>query len=133
MTPLEQHTLRSVLQTNGFHAEISAIENWVAGEATYANGRCFLSADWRQGIFFVGTSIATVAEALVLQGHALRTDIAAPPEAALGVFAVHGEAKLHVVVRRAFQLSLALPTAPLDRFVAQTRALPRSTEAERLV
>jgi putative restriction endonuclease len=133
MTPLEQHTLRSVLQTNGFHAEISTIEKWVAGEATYALGRCFLSADWHQGIFFVATSIAAVAEALFAEGHALRTDIVAPSEATLGVFAVRGEANLHIVVRRAFQLSLALPTAPLDRFVAQTRALPRSTEAERLV
>ena len=41
--------------------------------------------------------------------------------------------ELHHLVRRAFQLSRSLPDALLRRFEHDTAALPRTTEAERLV
>jgi hypothetical protein len=37
------------------------------------------------------------------------------------------------IIRRLFRLARSLPTAPLDSFVVRAGALPRSTEAERLV
>ncbi len=37
------------------------------------------------------------------------------------------------MIRRMARLARSLPTAPLDTFVAQTRTLPKTTEAERLV
>jgi hypothetical protein len=42
-------------------------------------------------------------------------------------------ASLHRLIRRAFQLSRALPDAPLQVFLQRTASLPRTTEAERLV
>jgi hypothetical protein len=36
-------------------------------------------------------------------------------------------------IRRFYRLARSLPTAPLDSFVAETSALPKTTEAERLV
>ncbi len=42
-------------------------------------------------------------------------------------------AELGPMIRRMARLARSLPTAPLDTFVTQTRALPRTTEAERLV
>ena len=42
-------------------------------------------------------------------------------------------ASLHRLIRRAFQLSRALPDAPLQAFLQRTASLPRTTGAERLV
>ena len=47
------------------------------------------------------------------------------------LFATLGE--LHAAVDRAYRLGVSLPDAPLQAFEASTRALPRTTEAERLV
>lgn len=42
-------------------------------------------------------------------------------------------AELGPIIRRLFRLARSLPTAPLDSFRERTRALPKTTEAERLV
>ncbi len=41
--------------------------------------------------------------------------------------------ELGPIIRRMARLARSLPTAPLDTFVTQTLALPKTTEAERLV
>jgi putative restriction endonuclease len=48
-------------------------------------------------------------------------------------FVVSDTAPLHNLVREIWRLARALPVEPLRVFEAQTRTLPRSTEAERLV
>jgi putative restriction endonuclease len=48
-------------------------------------------------------------------------------------FAVSDTAPLHHLVREIWRLARALPIEPLRVFEAQTRNLPRTTEAERLV
>lgn len=48
-------------------------------------------------------------------------------------FAVLDTAPLHHLVREMWRLARALPIEPLREFEAKTRAMPRSTEAERLV
>ncbi len=55
------------------------------------------------------------------------------PLGARAVVGVDDVPALHGVLRRAFQFSRALPDAPLRRFEARTRNLPRATEVERLV
>jgi len=40
---------------------------------------------------------------------------------------------LHDVVERVFQLSMSMPSRPLDAYKAETASLPKTTEAERLV
>jgi putative restriction endonuclease len=49
------------------------------------------------------------------------------------VFVVSDTAPLHQLVREIWRLARALPIEPLRVFEAQTRNLPRATEAERLV
>ncbi len=75
---------------------------------------------------------------LVGMAHAgvMETVTAGSPAAAVprpdGGIAIGVEA-LGPMIRRMAQLARSLPTAPLDAFVARTLALPKSTEAERLV
>ncbi len=65
-------------------------------------------------------------------------DLGAPwtdplPPGARAVRGLVDVASLHRLIRRAFQLSRALPDAPLQVFLQRTASLPRTTEAERLV
>jgi hypothetical protein len=41
--------------------------------------------------------------------------------------------QLHDLIERIFELSISIPTRPLDVFREQTTRLPKTTEAERLV
>lgn len=43
------------------------------------------------------------------------------------------QSSLHRLLRRAFQLSRALPDEPLQRFAQETSTMPSTTEAERLI
>ena len=65
-------------------------------------------------------------------------DLGAPwtnplPSGACAARGLADAASLHRLIRRAFQLSRALPDAPLQVFLERTASLPRSTEAQRLV
>jgi putative restriction endonuclease len=53
--------------------------------------------------------------------------------ASFTAFVVPDTAPLHQLVREIWRLARALPTQPLRLFEAQTRTLPRTTEAERWV
>ena len=133
MTPLERNQLVSVLNTNGFHAECPTVEGWVAADATFAPGRCYVTCPSpTTEKFLVATSLDSVARALVAEGYKLEAAGTEPPDIA-GTFHAMGLKVFHNLVRRVFQLSCALPTVPLDRFRAETRSLPSSTEAERTV
>jgi hypothetical protein len=62
---------------------------------------------------------------------------AAPAAGAAGpgaaTFALDSLGALHAALDRVYRLGVSLPDAPLNAFRAATRALPRGTEAERLV
>jgi putative restriction endonuclease len=55
------------------------------------------------------------------------------PPVGFSAFIVHDTAPLHHLVREIWRLARSLPIEPLRLFEAQTRNLPRTTEAERLV
>ncbi len=55
-----------------------------------------------------------------------------PAPVGFTAFAVPDTGPLHYLVREAWRLARSLPAAPLRVFEAQTRTLPRTTEAERL-
>ncbi len=55
------------------------------------------------------------------------------PPAGFNAFVVPDTAPLHQLVREIWRLARALPIEPLRIFEAQTKDLPRATEAERLV
>lgn len=55
------------------------------------------------------------------------------PEGAVAGYTVPDVPALHRLLRRAFQLSKALPNELLHTFEKQVAVLPKTTEAERLV
>jgi HNH endonuclease len=55
------------------------------------------------------------------------------PGTASGALVAESLPALYAAVRRAYDLAVSLPNAPLDAFQAATASLPRTTEAERLV
>lgn len=117
---------------NGFDQalpEAGLERGWIAFSSTKCPLWIWLAVD-DVGRPLVGLSQLKVAEALM--GMVDATVISAPL-GARAVVRVADVPSLHNVLRRAFQLSRTLPNAPLERFEAKTKHMPRTTEAERLV
>ncbi len=128
---LQRNALEYILRTNGFHIERETEPNWVAADATFAPGRCFLAYDLEnQDRIVAATSLQHVAQALIGEGHQSIAEMKLPNEA-VRAFRAESQEQAHKLVRRLFQLSKSLPTAPLDTYRQKTRALPTTTEAER--
>lgn len=83
-----------------------------------------------EALFLLAVSQQKVLKALTNEGTTFTNPL---PAGAVGARAVTSLAALHALVRRAFVLSRTLPDELLHQFEAQAAALPRSTEAERLV
>lgn len=131
-SPIARNVLDMALRNNGYHIAVEAPEGWLGADATFAPGRCFVSyvADSRDRAI-VAPSLPQVAHAFAEEGHPQSSGVPLPPGAS-AAFTVLVDV-LPGAVRRIFELSRSLPTAPLDRFLDKVRALPRTTEAERLV
>jgi putative restriction endonuclease len=129
---LQRNQLDYALRIGGYHNECEAEGEWVAADATFAPGRCFLAySQAGASQVVVATSLPHVARAFSEEGHVSHSEVALPPGAAGGF--VIDVPDLHAAVRRLFELSRSLPSAPLGRFHENTRSLPVRTEIERLV
>jgi hypothetical protein len=132
LSPIARNVLDMALRNNGYHIAVEAPEGWLGADATFAPGRCFVSyVSGGRNHAIVAPSLPQVARAFGEEGHAKESGAPLPP-GACAAFTVTVDA-LPGAVRRIFELSRSLPTAPLDRFMDKVRALPRTTEAERLV
>lgn len=132
LSPLQRNHLDYALRMNGYHIECEAEGDWVAADATFAPGRCLLAyREIGSSVVLAATSLPHVAKAFSEEGAAVATDIPLP-SGAVAAFTTD-LANLHTVVRRIYELSRSLPSAPLDRFRDKTHELPATTEAERLV
>lgn len=114
---------------NGFDVELPAQGDWLGFASTRAPLRLWLTS-LKEGLFLAALSQQNVARALKEYGIAFRNPL---PQGACGALGVVNIPALHRLVRRAFQLSRTLPDELLHAFEKQTAALPRATEAERLV
>jgi len=133
LSSLQKNALEYILRTNGFHIERETEPSWVAADATFAPGRCFLAYDMEnQDRVVAATSLQQVAQALIDEGHQPIAGLKLPNEA-VQAYTAESQEQAHKLVRRLFQLSKSLPTAPLDTYRQKTRALPVTTEAERTV
>jgi hypothetical protein len=132
MTPLTSATatrLEKAAVDNGFDQALARHGDWLGFASTQTPLRVWLRA-FAEGVFIATFSQQNVARALGPYG----TPIKAPlPKGALGGRTVTDIPALHRLLRRAFQLSKTLPDELLHSFEKQTAALPRATEAERLV
>lgn len=121
--------LEKVAVDNGFDLSLPSEGDWLAFASTQAPLRLWLSF-FGEAVYLAAFSRLQVARALGEYGTPMTAPL--PPGAAAGRTVTDIPA-LHRLVRRAFQLSKTLPDELLNTFQKQTAALPRATEAERLV
>jgi hypothetical protein len=121
--------LEKVAVDNGFDRELPREGNWLAYASTQAPLRLWLST-FSDALFIAAFSQANVARALAELGSTVLSPLPTGAAAARSVVDIPA---LHRLVRRAFQFSRTLPDELLHAFAEKTTAMPRTTEAERLV
>jgi putative restriction endonuclease len=114
---------------NGFDEGLSRQADWLAFASSRVPLRIWLSVSGDGRVLFA-FSQDNVARAL--SDYSQPADVPMPPSAA-AVRSVSDIPALHHLLRRAFQLSRALPDELLREFHKQVTGLPRTTEIERLV
>lgn len=129
LSPVVISRLEKAAADNGFDQELEREGDWLVFASTQCPLRVWLGA-FGPAILLVAFSQQNVARALGEYG----TPMAAPlPNGAVAGRTVADVPALHRLLRRAFQLSKSLPNELLRTFERQIAALPRATEAERLV
>lgn len=129
LSPILVSRLEKAATDNGFDQVLEPETDWLVVASTQCPLRVWLGA-FGDAVFLAAFSQQNVTRALGDYG----SPIAAPmPKGAAGGRTVTDVPALHRLLRRAFQLSKALPNELLHTFEKRTAALPRSTEAERLV
>lgn len=121
--------LEKAASDNGFDQPQLRVGDWLAFTSSHAPVTLWLTS-LGEGLFLAAFSLSNVVRALSDHGTAFSSPL---PAGAVGARGVVDIAALHALVRRAFQLSRALPNELLNTFERQTANLPRSTEVERLV
>jgi putative restriction endonuclease len=135
LSPILVTRLEKVATDNGFDRELPRVAaaagavEWLGFSSTQAPLRVWLSY-FGDAVYLAAFSQLHVARALGEYG----TPMVSPlPAGAAAGRTVTDIPALHRLVRRAFQLSKTLPDELLHTFEQETAALPRATEAERLV
>ena len=132
LSPLAASRLEKAAMDNGFdhRADIGTLSpGWLSFVSTQCPLQVWLRMIGPTGIA-VGLSRGNVARSLEDHG------FASAPEVPIGAAAASWApdlGALHRLLRLAFQLSRALPDELLHTFERRTAAMPRATEAERLV
>lgn len=121
--------LQKAATDNGFDQELERDGTWLVFASTLCPLRLWLGA-FNEAVFLAAFSQSNVAAALGEYG----TPLVAPlPKGAAAGRSVVDTPSLHRLIRRALNLSRALPNELLHMFEKQVASLPRATEAERLV
>ncbi len=129
LSPILVSRLEKAATDNGFDQVLEPEGDWLVVASTQCPLRVWLGA-FGDAVFLAAFSQQNVARALGDYG----TPMAAPmPKGAAGGRTVPDVPALHRLLRRAFQLTRALPNELLHTFEKQVAALPKTTEAERLV
>lgn len=129
LSPILVSRLEKAATDNGFDQVLAPGGDWLVVASTQCPLRVWLGA-FSDAVLLVAFSQQNVARALGEYG----TPMTAPmPKGAAGGRTVPDVPALHRLLRRAFQLSKALPNELLHTFEKQVAALPKTTEAERLV
>lgn len=110
---------------NGWRVQLGEEDGWLLRKSHDAPGQIGLAAAGPHGPWFLATDHGGVARELGTP--------AEMPGPGVARFAYPSAGELYRAVSRAYDLAKALPDDPLQRFTEQTRSLPKSTEAERLV
>ena len=129
LSPIVASRLEKAATDNGFDQQLEREGDWLLFASTQCPLRVWLGASGDAALF-AAFSHQNVARALGEYG----TPIVAPlPNSAAAGRIVPDVPALHQLLRRVFQLSKALPDELLYTFEKQVSALPKATDAERLV
>lgn len=129
LSPILVSRLEKAATDNGFDQVLEPEGDWLVVASTQCPLRVWLGA-FGDAVFLAAFSQQNVTRALGDYG----TPMVAPmPKGAAGGRTVTDVPTLHRLLRRAFQLSKALPNELLHTFEKRTAELPKSTEAERLI
>lgn len=129
LSPVVSSRLEKAALDNGFDQEQPGDQFWRRFSSTQCPLQVWLGAAGEAAILST-FSRQNVADSLAEFGESYVGPI---PTGALAGRMVSDFSVLHRLLRRAFQLSRSLPDELLQEFERKTRALPRATEAERLV
>lgn len=129
LSPVTITRLEKAAVDNGFDQELPREGDWLGFTSTQCPLRIWLGS-FGDAVFLATFSQQNVARALGQYGTPMGASL---PKGALGGRTVTDIPALHRLLRRAFQLSKTLPDELLHSFEKQTAALPKTTEAERLV
>lgn len=129
LSPLTWTRLEKAAYDNGFDVEGARIDDWRTFTSSQTSLRIWLNGAG-DSLFIVALSRWEVFEALEGLGIVWQNSL---PPGATAARSTDDLPSLHRLLRRAFQLSRALPDEPLQLFHQRTDDLPRATEAERLV
>lgn len=129
LSPIIVSRLEKAATDNGFDQELESEGGWLVFASTQCPLRAWLGA-CGDAVFLAAFSQQNVARALGEYGTPTEVPM---PGGAVGGRIVPDVPALHRLLRRAFQLSKALPNELLNTFEKQVVALPKTTEAERLV
>ncbi|WP_028167343.1 HNH endonuclease [Bradyrhizobium elkanii] len=112
---------------NGFRLERGVEGGWLRYSSTTAWGSVWIAGAGPNGPWFASVDHGGVASEI----GSFPSSPAAGPGIATFVFETLSQ--LYAALDRIYRLAVSLPNAPLARFQAKTTALPRTTEAERLM
>ncbi|HEX3855040.1 MAG TPA: HNH endonuclease signature motif containing protein, partial [Polyangiaceae bacterium] len=129
LSPILISRLEKAAADNGFDQALEFEGDWLVFASTQCPLRVWLGA-FGDAALLAAFSQQNIIRAMGEYG----TLLAAPmPKGAAGGRTVPDVPALHRLLRRAFQLSKALPNELLRTFERHVTALPNTTEAERLV
>ncbi|TNE67067.1 MAG: HNH endonuclease [Rhodobacteraceae bacterium] len=114
-----------VTYQNGFRRPHGEIDGWQRYSSTTAQGSIWLARD-TSGVWFLALDHAGVIAEIEVEA----SEVQGP---GLARFRFASLAQLYGVMPRVYELAASLPDAPLKEFLLKTHALPKSTEAERVV
>jgi putative restriction endonuclease len=129
LSPIIVSRLEKAATDNGFDQVLEFAGDWLVFASTQCPLRVWLGAMGDAAIF-AAFSQQNVALALGELGEPMTVPV---PTGAAGGRTVQDIPRLHRLLRRALQLSKALPDELLHTFEKRVAALPKTTEAERLV
>lgn len=132
-SPMMKTRLEKAATDNGFDRALAPEGDWLVFASTQCTLRVWLGTqeigDSGETLFIAALSMNNVCSAIDV-GAMIMNRL---PYGASAARSVGDIPQLHRVLRRAFQLSKALPNELLHTFENQVAALPRTTEAECLV
>lgn len=129
LSPVIASRLEKAATDNGFDQELPREGDWLGFASTQCPLRIWLGT-FGEAVILAAFSQQNVARALGEYGTPMLTPM---PKGAVGGRTVPDISGLHRLLRRALQLSKALPDELLHAFEKRTAAMPKTTEADRLV